>query len=178
MRSSKNAISPHGLYDDPSKSPFNRVTKSGAKYTHTCQSAEKHEENSNVKIVSEVAKLQQANVHYPTSASKDPKSTGAVNQGGSTQISAFKPVVKDGVSPFRTNRSSSFGPTFQSHGKATSGTGMNNAGGSSYNVHNVSTTNIGSGSGQQSLAQSATKASSQNRAAGNFFTSLQSFNRS
>jgi len=42
------------------------------------QSAEKQEENSNVKLVSEVAKLQQANVHYPTSAGKDPKSTGAV----------------------------------------------------------------------------------------------------
>lgn len=140
------------------------------------QSAEKQEENSNVKLVSEVAKLQQANVHYPTSAGKDPKSTGAV-QGGGTQISAFK-SGKDGPSPFRTNRSSSFGHTFQSHGKATGGTGMNNAGGSSYNVHNSSTANMGSVSGQPSLALSAAKAQSANRPAGSFFTSLQSFNRS
>ena len=132
------------------------------------------EDNSNVKLVSEVAKLQQPGVHYPTSAQKDPKSTGAVNGGGSTQISAFKPVVKDGVSPFRTNRSSSFGNPF--HSKA-GGIGMNNTSGSSHNVHNVSSTNIASGTGQPALAQSATKASSQTRGAGNFFTGLQSFNR-
>ena len=135
-------------------------------------------ENSNAKLVSEVAKLQQANVHYPTSAGKDPQSTGAVMMGGTTQISAFKPVPgKDGVTPFRTNRSSSFGNTFQSHGKVGGGAGMNNAGGSSYNVHNMSTANMGSAVGQQSFALSAAKAQSQTRPTGNFFTSLQSFNR-
>ena len=80
VRSSKNAISPHCNYDDQvNQSPFDRVTKSGTKYQHVAQSAEKQQENSNVKLVSEVAKLQQTNVHYPTSANKDPKSTGAVN---------------------------------------------------------------------------------------------------
>lgn len=77
MRTSGKGVSPHVEYENTiQQSPFNRVTKSGAKYM--VQSAEKQEENSNVKLVSEVAKLQQANVHYPTSAGKDPKSTGAV----------------------------------------------------------------------------------------------------
>ena len=100
------------MYENKSKSPFDRVVRSGSKSQQVAQSAEKQEGNSNTKLVSEVAKLQQAGVHYPTSANKDPKSTGAVNGGGSTQISAFKPVVKDGVTPFRTNRSSSFGNPF------------------------------------------------------------------
>ena len=96
------------------RSPFNRVTKSGAGIKNL-QSGYKQGDNQNIKLVSDVAKLQQT--AQAASANKDASGSKVNGRIGIANISAFKAeVVKDGVSPFRSNRSYSIGNTFQSKG--------------------------------------------------------------